>query len=105
MVSGEAGSWKKYVKTTWAESHPNAPKLDDKLFASEAPPQVRRGGAHVACASANLGLRSSGALKQGQTRGPFLPCCPFWAPQGSAQTASGLGLPLRHPPASHSASA
>nr|AXF41557.1 LCI420 protein [Chlorella sp. ArM0029B] len=39
MVSGEAGSWKKYVKTTWAEAHPNAPKLDDKLFASEAPVQ------------------------------------------------------------------
>lgn len=37
MVSGKPGAWKDYVKTTFSEAHPNAPKLDDKLFASDAP--------------------------------------------------------------------
>lgn len=40
VVSGKPGAWKDYVKTTFSEAHPNAPKLDDKLFASDAP-QVR----------------------------------------------------------------
>lgn len=46
MLSGEAGTWKNYVKTTWAEAHPNAPKLDDKLFATE-PTKVR--APHTQC--------------------------------------------------------
>lgn len=37
VVSGKPGAWKDYVKTTFSEAHPNAPKLDDKLFASDAP--------------------------------------------------------------------
>jgi hypothetical protein len=40
LLSGEAGAWKEYVKTTYSEAHPNAPKLDDKLFADNAPAQV-----------------------------------------------------------------
>jgi len=43
MVSGKPSVWKEYVKTTWSEAHPNAPKLDDKLFADAAPPKVGRG--------------------------------------------------------------
>ncbi|KAL4431647.1 hypothetical protein ABPG77_001489 [Micractinium sp. CCAP 211/92] len=38
-ISGKAGSWKEYVKTTFAEAHPNAPKLDEKLFADNTPPK------------------------------------------------------------------
>lgn len=40
MISGQAGAWKEYVKTTYAEAHPNAPKLDDKLFADNTVVEV-----------------------------------------------------------------
>lgn len=36
-VSVTTPSWKDYVKTTYAEAHPNAPKMDDKVFEDTAP--------------------------------------------------------------------
>lgn len=40
-ISGQAPAWRQYVKSTWSEAHPDAPKLDDKLFQAPAPAQVR----------------------------------------------------------------
>ncbi len=31
--------WKDYVKTTYDEAHPNAPRMDEHVFVDAAPPK------------------------------------------------------------------
>lgn len=100
-ISGKAGAWKDYVKTTFAEAHPNAPKLDDKLFADPAPPKV---GPPSGC---SLQARPAAAQPPGKTHPQasvmllLLRCCvcqlPHWParlPFQSALHAPPIPCPL-----------
>ncbi len=42
MAGGKNPSWIDYMKTSYAEAHPNAPRMDDHVFQDPSPPKEEK---------------------------------------------------------------